>query len=189
MSMDADTQHFGAPGEHGTPGGKSVRSRMADLRAAEFADERWPLDVELSKDHRAANVLAQQYFLSGVAWTLDKIQREGAAPTIALQYHDETVAAANQQIHVLEGEIEHLRSTVEYFQRMTGRTVEYGTRWRLSESAHGPDRFVDYPEQSLKDALETVRVDQEVSKAEQPRGIVVYRTKAGDWQPYEGEQS
>lgn len=59
---------------------------------------------------------------------------------------------------------------------------EYGTQWRLSEEAHGPDKTVVYPENSREDAIETLTEDSEVAGETGWRGNLVRRRKAGPWE-------
>lgn len=60
---------------------------------------------------------------------------------------------------------------------------EYGTRWKLSEEAHGPDTYKTIPENSLEDARETIAVDTHVTGSR--RGAVVKRRTAGPWEQVE----
>lgn len=60
---------------------------------------------------------------------------------------------------------------------------EYGTRWTVK--IFGKDEEVTYPEPSLRDAEDTIRIDQQATGSSEPRGTVVRRIVAGDWEEVE----
>jgi beta-xylosidase len=62
-----------------------------------------------------------------------------------------------------------------------GPAVEWGTRWPLSEEAHGPGKFVTYNEDSREAALALIADDREASDSEEDRGVLVWRAAAGPW--------
>ncbi|UDL16007.1 hypothetical protein QEH42_gp211 [Microbacterium phage Pumpernickel] len=76
--------------------------------------------------------------------------------------------------------------TPEIFElEVQGLEYEYGTRWTLSEEAHLPGTVATYPERSLEEANETIRLDMKASYSAEPRGIIVRRPVV-EWEEAEG---
>lgn len=63
-----------------------------------------------------------------------------------------------------------------------GPEIEWGTRWPLSEEAHGPGKTVIYPEESRKAAEALIADDREAAGRAEDLGVLVWRTAPGRWQ-------
>lgn len=62
-----------------------------------------------------------------------------------------------------------------------GPEIEWGTRWPLSEEAHGPGKHVIYNEESREAALALIAEDREAAEREKDFGVLVWRTAPGRW--------
>lgn len=63
-----------------------------------------------------------------------------------------------------------------------GPAIEWGTRWPLSEEAHGPGKSVTYNETSREAAEALIEDDREAAEREENLGVLVWRTAPGEWQ-------
>jgi hypothetical protein len=96
-----------------------------------------------------------------------------------------TREAAEEAIAEYKDAPRHFDEIPEIFElEVQGLNYEYGTRWTLSDEAHLPGTVATYPERSLEEAEETIRLDMKASYSEEPRGILVRRPVV-EWEEVE----
>lgn len=62
---------------------------------------------------------------------------------------------------------------------------EYGTRWPLSEEAHGPGKVKDYLESSEEQARLIIEQDRVANHSDKPRGKLIRRRTTSPWEVIE----